>query len=43
MKKKIAQKELIEATNLIFDNFKKKNQNKTKKIMVKTFITNRKS
>ena len=31
MKKKIAQKELIEATNLIFDNFKRKNQNKTKK------------
>ena len=31
MKKKIAQKELIDATNLIFDNFKRTNQNKTKK------------
>ena len=31
MKKKTAQRELIEATNLIFDNFKRTNQNKTKK------------
>tara|TARA_B100000886_G_scaffold104651_1_gene69728 strand:- start:78458 stop:78787 length:330 start_codon:yes stop_codon:yes gene_type:complete len=31
MKKKIAQKELIKATNIIFDNFKSTNQNETKK------------
>jgi len=31
MKKKTAQRELIEATNLIFDNFKRTNQNANKK------------